>query len=386
MAATPDTTNDTGTSEYSSASDGSAAVASAAVSSTDMPAEPSTSVSTAADEGLIQKAEECKRRGNEYYAAEDYREAAKHYWEVGGHAVQQQLLDAKPRWPTMLSHAAALQAVDTCPESATQQRAVYFANLAACHVKLEEWVDAREQASAALRADPSYIKALMRRAIACEKLDNLDQALADAKQVSRAGSKHAANAADRNSNTVQPDLRWCQGLVFSPYTDTLQCTSMTTAQHPAPLQLLAQGGADGQNPSHVGHQSIMTELQSWNTTDACQLHRASELCVAQRVLPCGLQRLTQCLVQKAALCATSSSAAPAVLLHHDMQPRLLQWLVHSAQCNELMATGGKCQHNPLVASCTPATADCCCCCCSACLIACHRCSSSTARTPGLSSR
>lgn len=99
-------------------------------------------------------------------------------------------------WFTMLRHAAALQAVDTCPESATQQRAVYFANLAACHVKLEEWVDAREQASAALRADPSYIKALMRRAIACEKLDNLDQALADAKQVSRAGSKHAADAAD----------------------------------------------------------------------------------------------------------------------------------------------------------------------------------------------
>lgn len=60
---------------------------------------------------------------------------------------------------------------------------MYFANLAACHLKSGHHEDAVADAAAALELDPGYVKALMRRAAAYERLDDLEHALADSQKV-----------------------------------------------------------------------------------------------------------------------------------------------------------------------------------------------------------
>ncbi len=86
-----------------------------------------------------------------------------------------------------------MQAVDLAPQAAPQ-RAVYFSNLAAVSLQLLDYQPAVEQCNAALAVQPSYIKALVRRATALEKLDNPEQALADANKVRQAGSRAAWSA------------------------------------------------------------------------------------------------------------------------------------------------------------------------------------------------
>lgn len=75
-----------------------------------------------------------------------------------------------------------LQAIDLVSPT-TQQRSVYFANLAACYVKMGQHKQAIEQCTSALAIDPVYIKALMRRSGAFQALDDLEHALQDAKRV-----------------------------------------------------------------------------------------------------------------------------------------------------------------------------------------------------------
>lgn len=76
----------------------------------------------------------------------------------------------------------------TGPESSTLDprlcnlRATLNANSAACHLKLEDWKSAVEASTASLRDDPTYQKALHRRAQGNEKLDtwaSLQSALDD---------------------------------------------------------------------------------------------------------------------------------------------------------------------------------------------------------------
>ena len=78
------------------------------------------------------------------------------------------------------------EALALAPEKAAQQRAVYFANSAAVHLKLQQYAEAAKDASAALDLEPSTslrIKALTRRSNAYEKLDDLDRALMDMEKV-----------------------------------------------------------------------------------------------------------------------------------------------------------------------------------------------------------
>ena len=72
--------------------------------------------------------------------------------------------------------------MDVAPPDASQ-RAIYFANKAACHLGLEEYKACVECCSAALRVDKEYLKALRRRMTAHERLDEVENALADAKKV-----------------------------------------------------------------------------------------------------------------------------------------------------------------------------------------------------------
>ena len=62
--------------------------------------------------------------------------------------------------------------------------AVYYANLAACELKIEGHASqAAAACSDAIELDPAYSKAYMRRSAAFEAMDDLDNALTDAKKV-----------------------------------------------------------------------------------------------------------------------------------------------------------------------------------------------------------
>ena len=75
------------------------------------------------------------------------------------------------------------EALRAAPEGARRQRAVYHANLAACHLKTRHFEDAVQDSTAALELEPEYVKALLRRAAAYEELDDLEHALADSTKV-----------------------------------------------------------------------------------------------------------------------------------------------------------------------------------------------------------
>ncbi|GAX78392.1 hypothetical protein CEUSTIGMA_g5834.t1 [Chlamydomonas eustigma] len=102
-------------------------------------------------------AEEIKAEGNKLYGEGRYEAALAKYNEA----------------------IATVNEIGTHPTCA-----VYYANLAACFLKLPgKALEASSACSEAIELDPSYGKAYMRRAAACEQLDDLDHALTDAKKV-----------------------------------------------------------------------------------------------------------------------------------------------------------------------------------------------------------
>lgn len=62
-------------------------------------------------------------------------------------------------------------------------RPIYNANIAACCLKLNDNKGAVQFCSAALEEDPGYVKAYMRRSSAYQNLDDLENALNDARKV-----------------------------------------------------------------------------------------------------------------------------------------------------------------------------------------------------------
>ncbi|KAL9556015.1 hypothetical protein MBANPS3_002073 [Mucor bainieri] len=94
-------------------------------------------------EKLIKEAGEYKSKGNAHFAQGSYTEAIAEYEN----------------------------ALMTCPLSLNKDRAIYFGNIAACHLKQNEYKEARDMCTQALTLDPTYIKALLRRAQANEKMD-----------------------------------------------------------------------------------------------------------------------------------------------------------------------------------------------------------------------
>ena len=71
-------------------------------------------------------------------------------------------------------------AIDVMPPDAPE-RAVFFANRAAAFAKIDEHEGVVDDCSAALELQPQYTKALVRRALAREALDQPTEALEDAK-------------------------------------------------------------------------------------------------------------------------------------------------------------------------------------------------------------
>jgi tetratricopeptide (TPR) repeat protein len=77
------------------------------------------------------------------------------------------------------------RAISLCPdiESNKDHLSVFFGNRAACYFAMEEYELVVEDCSFSLERKPNHPKILMRRSQAYEKLDKLDEALADAKLV-----------------------------------------------------------------------------------------------------------------------------------------------------------------------------------------------------------
>ncbi|GLC46334.1 hypothetical protein PLESTB_001000100 [Pleodorina starrii] len=73
------------------------------------------------------------------------------------------------------------EALDAAPRSASREQAIYFANLAACNIKTQQYAVAVQNCTEAIRLDGSYQKAYMRRCEAFERLEKVDHALSDAK-------------------------------------------------------------------------------------------------------------------------------------------------------------------------------------------------------------
>jgi len=101
-------------------------------------------------------------------------------------------LFAAQRWEAAQEQYS--KALDRAPVS-DPQRAVYFANRAACALKLKQWSDAATDCTAAVAADDKYVKAYLRRATAYEEADDLERSLADYKKVLELDPGNAAAAA-----------------------------------------------------------------------------------------------------------------------------------------------------------------------------------------------
>ncbi|CAM9616840.1 unnamed protein product, partial [Ectocarpus sp. 8 AP-2014] len=103
------------------------------------------------------KAREMKEAGNEHYKNGEFEDAVDYY--------------------TMALHY--------CPEDEAHKkdRAVFLANRAQGHLRLEEYETVVDDCTAALELDPSYVKALLRRAQANEQLEKYDMALEDSKEL-----------------------------------------------------------------------------------------------------------------------------------------------------------------------------------------------------------
>ncbi|KAG0213340.1 hypothetical protein BGX28_004678 [Mortierella sp. GBA30] len=123
------------------------------------------------DEELFEEASRYKSTGNEYFGKGNYKEALNYY---------QLALTTCPSAATELSTELCSNSGDSGSDQSREEvlkpdrnlvvdeyraeRAVYHANMAACHIKLKEYQLAIEGCNAALELDPSYTRALQRKA------------------------------------------------------------------------------------------------------------------------------------------------------------------------------------------------------------------------------
>eukprot|EP00091_Calanus_sinicus_P025590 TRINITY_DN9837_c0_g1_i1.p1 TRINITY_DN9837_c0_g1~~TRINITY_DN9837_c0_g1_i1.p1 ORF type:complete len:251 (-),score=99.22 TRINITY_DN9837_c0_g1_i1:261-1013(-) len=88
--------------------------------------------------------------------------------------------------------ACYTKAIKKTKDEFEKQKAVYFKNRAACHLKLENFEDAVFDCDKSLELVPKDPKALFRRCQAYEGLDKIDAAYTDAKEVHNLDPKNKA--------------------------------------------------------------------------------------------------------------------------------------------------------------------------------------------------
>ena len=100
-------------------------------------------------------AQDLKKNGNSFYQAGENDEAVKQY----------------------------NRALEVCPLSFTEDRAILMANKAAALIKMDQKVEAIEQCNEAIQLNPKYVKAFLRRGHIYEEMDKTHEALKDFEKV-----------------------------------------------------------------------------------------------------------------------------------------------------------------------------------------------------------
>jgi len=130
---------------------------------------------------LVARADEHKSKGNNLFASGKFEEAIKAYEE----------------------------ALLTCPEVKAEERAVYWGNIGACHVRMESYKKAVHACSESLKLHSTYSKSMLRRAQANERLNtfsSLTDALEDytALQKQDGLSEHTRNECAKAVRRLPP--------------------------------------------------------------------------------------------------------------------------------------------------------------------------------------
>ncbi|KZV75601.1 TPR-like protein [Peniophora sp. CONT] len=192
------------------------------------------SLSHEVDEEVIKsrllEAEERKQEGTEHFRARRYAEALVAYRSALGLLPRRPVVHAQDKGKgkeravdaseTSASNEDAADTFDTVdsaeehPEAAAgpantatsaleqesaKARAVLNANIGACHVKLEEWAEVVTACTEAIADDPTYAKAILRRAQANEKIGSwsaLSSAQEDYNKLLELHPKGSAQARD----------------------------------------------------------------------------------------------------------------------------------------------------------------------------------------------
>lgn len=71
------------------------------------------------------------------------------------------------------------KAIDSCPKSNSLDLSTFYQNRAAAYEQLKKWSAVKEDCTNALELNPRYVKALFRRAKACENMNDLTSSLED---------------------------------------------------------------------------------------------------------------------------------------------------------------------------------------------------------------
>ncbi|XP_033096200.1 protein unc-45 homolog B-like isoform X2 [Anneissia japonica] len=116
-----------------------------------------------AKENGVSDTERIKQKGNDFFKAGKYDDALACYTEA---------LKLSP--------------------SGSKERAVFFKNRSACHLKLEKYEKAAQDASSALDIEPADIKALFRKCLALEKLEKHAEAYKEARRLIHLDPKNTA--------------------------------------------------------------------------------------------------------------------------------------------------------------------------------------------------
>ncbi|XP_038988523.1 LOW QUALITY PROTEIN: tetratricopeptide repeat protein 1-like, partial [Phoenix dactylifera] len=125
--------------------------------------------------GSLNQANDVKEEGNKLFKAGKYEDA-------------------------LLQYELALQIASEVPSS--EVCSICHANRAACFLKLEKFNDTIKECTKALELNPLYIKALVRRAEANEKLEHYEEAIADWKKI--VGLDTSNDQARRSIRRLEP--------------------------------------------------------------------------------------------------------------------------------------------------------------------------------------
>ncbi|KAF9923089.1 hypothetical protein FBU30_006804 [Linnemannia zychae] len=129
------------------------------------------------DEELFEEASRYKTIGNQAFGKGDYNEALKYYQLALTTCPSTSLSSTSISGDNNVTNESRVRSPNTVitTEVTTKaaaryrtERAVYYANMAACHIKLKEYQLAIEECDSALEIDPAYTRALQRKAHAEE--------------------------------------------------------------------------------------------------------------------------------------------------------------------------------------------------------------------------